>query len=171
VAELVAVRRLGTRIRVEYLDVRAVISALPHARVGFVVPKYGHSSVERNRLKRRLRELVRTRLLPALRVGPQRGPQGGPPVELEDHGGGDRAVIASNVGPSVVANVVPMEPPAGHTPEQPTVAGAPPPSRVPPVDVVVRALPTAYEAPFAALAAQVDRVYAGVRQRVMRSDG
>jgi ribonuclease P protein component len=31
-----------------------------------VVPKHKHSSVERNRLKRRLRELVRTRLLPEL---------------------------------------------------------------------------------------------------------
>jgi ribonuclease P protein component len=27
------------------------------------VPKFGHSSVERNRLKRRLREIVRTELL------------------------------------------------------------------------------------------------------------
>ena len=31
-----------------------------------MVPKHKHSSVERNRLKRRLRELVRTRLLPEL---------------------------------------------------------------------------------------------------------
>jgi ribonuclease P protein component len=34
--------------------------------VGLIVPKQKHSSVERNRLKRRLRELARTRLLPAL---------------------------------------------------------------------------------------------------------
>jgi ribonuclease P protein component len=47
--------------------VRAVASLLPFARVGFIVPKYKHNSVERNRLKRRLRELVRTELLPALR--------------------------------------------------------------------------------------------------------
>jgi ribonuclease P protein component len=33
------------------------------------VPKHKHTSVERNRLKRRLRELVRTELLPALRSG------------------------------------------------------------------------------------------------------
>ena len=39
--------------------------------MGFVVPKSGHSSVERNRLKRRLRELSRTRLLP-----------GAPPVDI-----------------------------------------------------------------------------------------
>jgi len=35
------------------------------------VPKFGHSSVERNRLKRQLREIVRTRILgnlPALDV-------------------------------------------------------------------------------------------------------
>jgi ribonuclease P protein component len=32
-------------------------------RVGFVVPKYKHSSVARNRLKRRLRELTRLHLL------------------------------------------------------------------------------------------------------------
>jgi ribonuclease P protein component len=33
-------------------------------RVGVVVPRFGHSAVDRNRLKRRLRELVRTLLLP-----------------------------------------------------------------------------------------------------------
>lgn len=32
-------------------------------RVGVVVPRFGHTAVDRNRLKRRLRELVRTRLL------------------------------------------------------------------------------------------------------------
>ena len=33
-------------------------------RVGLIVPKYRHSGVARNRLKRRLRELARLRLLP-----------------------------------------------------------------------------------------------------------
>jgi ribonuclease P protein component len=33
-------------------------------RVGLIVPKYKQSSVARNRLKRRLRELARLRLLP-----------------------------------------------------------------------------------------------------------
>lgn len=32
-------------------------------RVGLVVPRYGHTAVERNRLKRRLREIVRHDLL------------------------------------------------------------------------------------------------------------
>ena len=43
----------------------------PRARIGIVVPKHKRSSVERNRLKRRLRELARTLLLPDM-----------PPVDL-----------------------------------------------------------------------------------------
>jgi ribonuclease P protein component len=44
------------------------VSASPlfHPRVGFIVPRHKHTAVERNRLKRRLRELTRTRLLPQL---------------------------------------------------------------------------------------------------------
>ena len=41
-------------------------SPLAHSRVGVIVPKYKHSSVERNLVKRRLRELARLRLLPSL---------------------------------------------------------------------------------------------------------
>ena len=37
--------------------------------MGFIVPRYKHSAVDRNRLKRRLREVTRTRLLP--RLAPQ----------------------------------------------------------------------------------------------------
>lgn len=35
--------------------------------MGIVVPRHQHSAVDRNALKRRLRELVRVNLLPALR--------------------------------------------------------------------------------------------------------
>jgi len=66
------------------------------------VPKYKHSGVERNLVKRRLRELSRTRLLPAL---------------------ADR-----------------------------------------PVDVTLRALPSAYAASFDALARDVERAVADVRR-------
>jgi ribonuclease P protein component len=62
--------------------------------VGIIVPRYKHSAVDRNRLKRRLRELVRTRLLAVM----------------------------------------------------------------PPVDLVVRALPSAYEVGFDGLADQIVRV-------------
>lgn len=41
-------------------------SLLNHPRVGLIVPKLKHTVVERNRLKRRLREIVRTRVLVAL---------------------------------------------------------------------------------------------------------
>ena len=61
----------GKRFRTRHLEVRILASPLSHPRVGFIVPKFGHSSVERNRLKRRLREIVRTRVLanlPALDV-------------------------------------------------------------------------------------------------------
>jgi ribonuclease P protein component len=95
-------RRVGVRVRttgrLTDLDVRVAASLRAHPRIGLIVPRYKHSAVERNRLKRRLRELLRTRLLPAL----------------------------------------------------------------PPLDLVVRALPTAYRADFAALATQLDAVRAAV---------
>lgn len=56
-------RQTGRRWRTEHLDVRATASPLSFARSGLVVPKHGKTSVERNKLKRRLRELVRTRIL------------------------------------------------------------------------------------------------------------
>ena len=65
-ADLQVVRREGKRIRTEHLEVRALASLLPHPRVGVIVPRYKHSAVDRNRLKRRLREIIRTALLPAL---------------------------------------------------------------------------------------------------------
>lgn len=42
------------------------ISLLSYCRVAVVVAKYGHTIVERNRLRRRLRELIRTLLIPHL---------------------------------------------------------------------------------------------------------
>lgn len=48
------------------MDVRAVASLHACGRIGIIVPKYGHSSVDRNKVKRRLRELVRVETLPVL---------------------------------------------------------------------------------------------------------
>jgi ribonuclease P protein component len=59
----------GRRIRAAYLEVRVLASPLSHSRIGIIVPRHQQTAVERNRLKRRLRELVRTRLLPLLRTG------------------------------------------------------------------------------------------------------
>lgn len=50
----------------ECLEARASASLFLHARVGVVVPKYGRNIVDRNRTKRRLRELARLRLLHVL---------------------------------------------------------------------------------------------------------
>jgi ribonuclease P protein component len=65
-SELEVVRRTGKRIQTERLEARASASLLPHPRVGIVVPKHRRSIVERNRVKRRLRELIRITLLPEL---------------------------------------------------------------------------------------------------------
>jgi ribonuclease P protein component len=53
-------------MQTERLDARASASLLLHPRVGVVVPKYRRNIIDRNRTKRRLRELARTRMLPIL---------------------------------------------------------------------------------------------------------
>jgi ribonuclease P protein component len=64
--DIEAIKRTGKRIKTGHLDVRIAASPLAFARVGIIVPKYKHTVVERNKLRRRLRELVRTQLLPVL---------------------------------------------------------------------------------------------------------
>ena len=64
--EIEQVRKEGKRVRTASLDARVVASLRALARVGVVVPRYGHSAVDRNRLKRRLKELIRIELLPAI---------------------------------------------------------------------------------------------------------
>ena len=53
-------------MQTECLEARASASLLLHPRVGVVVPKHGRNIVDRNRTKRRLRELIRLRLLPVI---------------------------------------------------------------------------------------------------------
>jgi ribonuclease P protein component len=48
------------------VEIRFVASLLHHARIGIIVPRYKHTAVERNRLKRRLREIMRQHVLPNL---------------------------------------------------------------------------------------------------------
>lgn len=59
--------RRGRRWNGRHLELRFRPSREPHARLGLVVPKHGRKIVERNRLRRRLRELGRRELLPRLR--------------------------------------------------------------------------------------------------------
>ena len=68
--DLQNVIREGKRLRTVHLDVRVLASPLTVSRVGIVVPRHQRSAVDRNKLKRRLRELVRVELLPALRCRP-----------------------------------------------------------------------------------------------------
>lgn len=56
----------GKRSRTAHLDVFDSASPVPYPRVGVVVPRYKHPVVERNRLKRRLREILRQIVLPRL---------------------------------------------------------------------------------------------------------
>ena len=56
--------KAGRRLRTEHLEVRTVASLLSHVRVAVVVGKHRHTVIERNRLRRRLRELARIRLIP-----------------------------------------------------------------------------------------------------------
>ncbi len=67
-ADLDQLRREGRRVRTAHLDVRVAPGDAP-SRVGIIVPKHRHSSVERNLVKRRLRELARLRLLPLVPHG------------------------------------------------------------------------------------------------------
>ena len=56
-------------MQTSHLDVRFAASAELEPRVGLIVPKHKHSSIDRNRLRRRLRELIRVQLLPGVMRG------------------------------------------------------------------------------------------------------
>lgn len=66
-AEIRELFRRGKRRKTRHLD--AFVSPSPSAfpRIGVVVPKHKRRIVERNRVKRRLREIGRTIILPGLR--------------------------------------------------------------------------------------------------------
>jgi ribonuclease P protein component len=56
----------GKRRSTASLDVFVAESPAPHSRLGLIVPKLGRRIVDRNLLKRRLREIGRRELLPEL---------------------------------------------------------------------------------------------------------
>ena len=59
--------RRGSRKKTPSLDVFFLSSSGSRSRWGMIVPRHRHSIVERNRVKRRLREIARTSVLPRLR--------------------------------------------------------------------------------------------------------
>jgi ribonuclease P protein component len=65
--EIREILRRGSRKKTSHLDVFFLSSKENDSRVGFVVPKHNRSAVDRNRVKRRLREVGRREILPRLR--------------------------------------------------------------------------------------------------------
>jgi len=57
----------GKRSRTAHLDVYDSPSPVGRSRAGLVVPRHGRRIVDRNLLKRRLRHILRTEILPELR--------------------------------------------------------------------------------------------------------
>ena len=64
--ELRGLLRKGSKKKTSHLDVFFLSSDRPCPRVGVIVPKYGYRVVDRNLLKRRLREILRREVLPRL---------------------------------------------------------------------------------------------------------
>ncbi|MGH7459801.1 MAG: ribonuclease P protein component [Longimicrobiales bacterium] len=64
--EIRSLMQRGKRSRTAHLDVFFFTSPAPHPRAGVVVPKHRRTAVKRNRLKRQIREIVRTEVLPRL---------------------------------------------------------------------------------------------------------
>ena len=59
----------GKRSRTAHLDVFDSDSPSSHPRVGLIVPKHRQTIVRRNKLKRRLREILRREVLPRMLAG------------------------------------------------------------------------------------------------------
>ena len=126
-AELQRVAREGKRIRTRFLEVRVMASPLAHStvqqtRVGLIVPRHRQSAVARNRIKRRLRELSRTRLLPlhltadlVIRIRPEAYRASFPELASDF----DRAVVQLNRWREDGADAVPPPP---STPVPPKTA-------------------------------------------------
>ena len=66
-SEIQELFRRGKRLRTGHLDVFVTDSPALRTRLALVVPKHGHKIVERNRLRRRLRETARVEFLPVCR--------------------------------------------------------------------------------------------------------
>ena len=71
-SEIRAALNRGKRSRTPHLDVWVSTSPSLRSRIGLIVPRYGHRIVDRNRLKRRLREILRIEILPRL-ISPDTG--------------------------------------------------------------------------------------------------
>lgn len=64
--DILAVLRRGKKSGTAHLDVYHSFSPVSRLRVGWIVPKLGHNSVQRNLVKRRIREILRQDVCPLL---------------------------------------------------------------------------------------------------------
>lgn len=64
--DLQAVLDSGQRRRTPRLDIAWRLNDIAFPRLGVIVPRYRSTAVARNRLRRRVRELARRRLMPLL---------------------------------------------------------------------------------------------------------
>ena len=58
----------GKRRRTDHLDLFTRASPAGQSRLAVIVPRYRHTAVQRNQLRRRLREIGRRQVLPVLRA-------------------------------------------------------------------------------------------------------
>ncbi|HKC48432.1 MAG TPA: ribonuclease P protein component [Gemmatimonadales bacterium] len=65
-ADLVQCWESGRRVRMRHLEMAWRPNSQGHARTGIVVPRFGETAVARNRLRRRVREILRRELLASL---------------------------------------------------------------------------------------------------------
>ena len=65
-AELRALLTEGKRRRTDHLDLFTRPSPLGHSRVAVIVPRFAHTAPQRNRLRRRVKEICRRSVLPVL---------------------------------------------------------------------------------------------------------
>ena len=65
--EIRALLRKGKRKKTSHLDVFFLSSESPEPRFGLIVPKHRFRVVDRNRVKRRIREIGRREVMPRLK--------------------------------------------------------------------------------------------------------
>lgn len=65
-SDLTSCWEAGRRRRTSHLDLAWRPNPVGHARMGIIVPRYQSSAVARNRLRRRLREILRREVYPQL---------------------------------------------------------------------------------------------------------
>ncbi|MBI1722997.1 MAG: ribonuclease P protein component [Gemmatimonadetes bacterium] len=78
--ELRALMTQGKRRRTDHLDLFTRPSPVGSSRLALIVPRYAHTAVRRNRLRRQLREIGRRHVLPVMAEATDVGFRARPPA-------------------------------------------------------------------------------------------